>query len=141
MVSGSKSYRAKVLAEKREEGFTLIELLIVILVLGILAAIVIFALGGVTGQSANAACNTDAKSVETAVAAFQANNGSSVSVTQAALTSTTAPGPYLHSWPNNPGHYAITVATNGTVSVTPNGGTSTPYDSVGTGPNGCSTVS
>ncbi len=34
-----------------EVGFTLIELLIVIIVLGILAAIVIFSLTGVTGQS------------------------------------------------------------------------------------------
>ena len=57
-----------------EGGFTLIELLIVIVVLGILAAIVIFSLTGVTGQSQVAACNTDAKSVETAVAAYQAQN-------------------------------------------------------------------
>ena len=37
-----------------EPGFTLIELLIVIVVLGILAATVIFALTGITGQSATA---------------------------------------------------------------------------------------
>ena len=55
-----------------ETGFTLIELLIVIVVLGILAAIVVFALGGVTSQSAVAACNSDAKTVSTAVAAEQA---------------------------------------------------------------------
>ena len=35
-----------------ESGFTLIELLIVIVVLGILAAVVIFALSGVTQSSA-----------------------------------------------------------------------------------------
>ena len=35
-----------------ESGFTLIELLVVIVVLGILAATVVFALSGVTGQSA-----------------------------------------------------------------------------------------
>ncbi len=51
-------------------GFTLIELLIVIVVLGILAATVVFALTGVTGQSAQAACNSDAKTVETAVQAY-----------------------------------------------------------------------
>ena len=59
-------------AAGEEVGFTLIELLIVIVVLGILAATVIFALSGVTASSAVAACNSDAKSVEVAVAAFQA---------------------------------------------------------------------
>ena len=66
-----------------EAGFTLIELLIVIVVLGILAAIVIFSLTGVTGQSQAAACNTDAKTVETAVAASAAT--------------ATPPGTYLHA--------------------------------------------
>ena len=53
-----------------ERGFTLIELLIVIVVLGILAAIVVFSLTGVTGQSKAAACNADAKTVETAANAY-----------------------------------------------------------------------
>ena len=57
-----------------EKGFTLIELLIVIVVLGILAAVVVFALGSVTGDAKKSACNADANTVATAVQAFDAQN-------------------------------------------------------------------
>ena len=56
------------------DGFTLIELLIVIVVLGILAAVVIFALGGITGKSALASCQADGATVSTTLAAFNAQN-------------------------------------------------------------------
>src|ERR1700688_4718421 len=93
------------------DGFTLIELLIVIVVLGILAAVVIFALGGITGKSALASCQADGATVSTAMAAFKAQNpGTTVSA--ALLTSGTSQssGPYLQSFPNNYPHYAYQIA-------------------------------
>src|SRR3954468_19255524 len=51
-------------AKRNEEGFTLIELLIVIIVLGILAAIVVFAIGSTRKDSVASACKTNFKAVE-----------------------------------------------------------------------------
>ena len=124
--------------ESPEAGFTLIELLIVIVVLGILAAIVIFSLTGVSGQSQVAACNTDAKSVQTAVAAYDAQPGHSINdftgaeATQQGLLQPT----YLHTWPSATtatNGYAITLDTTtpGQVDVTITGGSPQSYDTAG----------
>ena len=58
-----------------QKGFTLIELLVVIAVLAILAAIVIFNVTGVANKGTTAACNTDTKSVQSAVDAWTSDNG------------------------------------------------------------------
>jgi general secretion pathway protein G len=133
------SYR-KIMARKAagemdETGFTLIELLIVIVVLGILAGVVIFALGGVTGQSAIAACKADGATVSTGLAAFNTDNpGLTLKVVQNDLLPVTATntqpttdavvgGPFLQSWPAST-HYAYTLSSTGGLQVALNvGGT------------------
>ncbi len=140
-------------------GFTLLELLIVIVVLGILAAVVIFALGGITGKSAVAACQGDGATLSTAIAAYNVQNAGTATATptQALLLSGTAANgnnPYVQSWPNSTPHFSFAVSTAvGTptgatavgqldVSVSPAGavtgsGTYIPY----TGPSSCVGVS
>ena len=112
--------------KKAESGLTLIELLIVIGVLGIIAAVVVFALGGVSAQGAVAACNTDAKTVETAVEAYNAETGGTPTVTADLLTN--GPTPYLRSFPASP-YYAISIENGDVMVAVPSGATPVPYDS------------
>ena len=56
-----------------EGGFTLVELLVVIVILGILAAIVVFAVGGITDKGQTSACKADKSSLETAEEAYFAS--------------------------------------------------------------------
>jgi general secretion pathway protein G len=103
-----------------EYGFTLIELLIVIIVIGILAAIVVFSLTGVSGQSKTAACTSDAKSVEIAADAYQTKfNTYAPSV--AALTPS-----YLKTVPVTTNGYTISLV-GGVVNVTV-GASTAPFD-------------
>jgi prepilin-type N-terminal cleavage/methylation domain-containing protein len=58
-----------------ERGFTLVELLIVIVILGILAGIVVFAVGNVTSNAKTNACSTEKSTISTALEAYKANTG------------------------------------------------------------------
>ena len=61
---------------KQDKGFTLVELLIVIVILGILATVTVFAVTGITNKGKTSACQSDAKTIQTAEEAYSANTGS-----------------------------------------------------------------
>ncbi len=115
MFSRYRTMRRTGIERSGQEGFTLIELLIVIIIMGILAAVVVFALGGVTSSSAKSACNTDAKTVEVGIAAYQAtNSGGAFPGSIADLVGTTKA---LRSWPSNSTHYYIGIVISGETGV------------------------
>lgn len=63
-------------ARRTESGFTLIELLIVIVILGVLAGIVVFAVNGINDRGEASACDADYKTLSVAQEAYYAKNGS-----------------------------------------------------------------
>ena len=105
--------------KKNDSGFTLIELLIVIVILGILAAIVVFAVGAFNKNGQQAACKADFKSVQIADDAFFAKTGAY------ATQNTDLVPDYLDQWPQtgaSPAPYTIVVGTvAGSGGVNPTG--------------------
>ena len=99
-----------------------------VVVLGVLAGIVVFALSSVTAQAAVAACNSDASSVETAANAYTAKVGTHPT------DISELKGAYLHSLPSSQ-DYTISIDSNtGTVLIAaPNSVTPVPYGT----PNAC----
>lgn len=63
------------LKNRRQEGFTIVELLIVIVVIGILAALVITTYSGIQAKARNAKRQTDINSVQTQIEAYFADQG------------------------------------------------------------------
>lgn len=84
----------------RQDGFTLIELLIVIVILGILAGIVVFAVGNARSDSELGACQATKSTIETAAEAFKAKSPTGAYPSSVAdLAGNANGGPFLKTAP------------------------------------------
>ena len=68
-------------AAKKDKGFTLVELLIVIVILGILSTVTVFAVRGITNKGQTSACSADKATLATASEAYFSQFGTSTIAT------------------------------------------------------------
>jgi general secretion pathway protein G len=104
-------------ARKNQSGFTLIELLIVIVILGVLAGIVVFAVTAFTGDGRKSACKADMKSYEVAAEAYKAKTGGyPAGADSAARVGVLTGAGYLKVQAPAPTDYLVTLNADGTVA-------------------------
>ena len=96
---------------RSDSGFTLVELLIVIVILGVLTGIVVFAVGAFTDRGEVAACRADMKTVQTAAEAYRAQVGTYATAIAGGATTLVGAG-YLKAAPPTT-TYTITYDADG----------------------------
>lgn len=84
-----KNMIEKRMEQRGQGGFTLIELLVVIAILGVLAGVVVFAVGGISDNSQESACKIEERTFKTAVQAYRSQEGAYPTGWNAAIASTT----------------------------------------------------
>ena len=109
MKTPTRDLKLKTRNSRRSRGFTLIELLLVLVILGVLAAIVVPKFAGRTEQARQAAAKTQVSSFATVLDAYEVDNGfypkgkSGLNdLVQASRDAKNWRGPYLKEVPKDP---------------------------------------
>ena len=95
--------------KNQDKGFTLVELLIVIVILGILATVTVFAVRGITDQGQDNACAVSKRTVETALESYYAQNQTNATAMSDLTTGPVGGGALLKDDPTAGANATLTV--------------------------------
>jgi len=99
--------------DRRHDGFSLVEILIVIVILGILATVSVFAVKGVTDRGETSVVDADQDVLETAEESYRALHGRYASEAELVSAGVLRTESTVHDIVVNPdGTYTLTVVTN-----------------------------
>ena len=103
---------ARQLSQRRRHGFTIVELLVVIVIIGILAAITVVAYGNIQQRSRDAVRLQDARTIEKALVLYRAQTGT-------LFGPTSVDGSWETSFEDGPGDFMETLVSSSTLSKVP----------------------
>jgi len=89
---------------KNKKGFTLVELMVVVVIIGVLAAIAVPVYNNATQQAERRAVEANLRTIDGAIMQFQAVNGGTNPDDTNDLV-----GTYLQAWPQGPGNAQYTI--------------------------------
>ncbi|UCC61299.1 MAG: type II secretion system protein [Dehalococcoidia bacterium] len=90
----------------KERGFTLVELLLVVMILGLLAAVVSISVVGLMGKGEEEAYDTDERTIQLAVATFYADDHAYDSDEPSGGWNEASGYDSVHNYPTNDGRYS-----------------------------------
>ncbi|WP_051273676.1 type IV pilin protein [Desulfotruncus alcoholivorax] len=112
-------------ALKNRKGFTLVELMVVVVIIGILAAIAVPVYNSTTAKANRAAVEANLRTIDGAIMQYQANTGNTTTAPTFSGDNPDLVPNYLATWPTGPDGVIYSITTSAPFRATVTKGSNT----------------